>query len=66
MDWLNFIKVMIVDEKGAIAKYQLAAAQADDDPQLKALFEQLKEEEKVHIAILEQHEERLKAQTGEK
>ncbi len=65
MDWLNFIKVMIVDERGAVAKYQLAAAQAND-PKLKALFEQFRDEEKVHIAILEQQEERLKTQFGEK
>ncbi len=65
MDWLNFIRVMIVDERGAIAKYQLAAAQADD-PKIKALFEQLRDEERMHIAILEQHEERLKEHFGEK
>jgi rubrerythrin len=65
MDWLNFIKVMIVDERGAIAKYQIAAAKADD-PKIKALFEQLRDEEKVHIDILEQHEERLKSLLDEK
>ncbi len=65
MDWLNFIKVMLIDERGAIAKYQVAAAEADD-PQLKALFEQLKDEEKVHIDILEQHEQRLKEKFGNK
>ncbi len=65
MDWLNFIRVMIIDERGAIAKYQLAAAQAND-PKVKALFEQLRDEEKVHIAILEQHEDELKKHLGEK
>lgn len=56
---------MIVDERGAIAKYQLAATEADD-PKIKALFEQLRDEERTHIAILEQHEERLKLLFGEK
>ena len=65
MDWLNLIRIMIIDERGAIAKYQIAAAQADD-VKIKELFEQLRDEEKTHIAILEQHEERLKAYYGEK
>lgn len=59
VDWLHFIRVMIVDERGAVGKYQIAAAQADD-PKVKAMFEQLRDEEKIHIAILEQHEERIK------
>ncbi|MDO8671401.1 MAG: ferritin family protein [Dehalococcoidia bacterium] len=64
MDWLNFIKVMIIDERGAIAKYQLAANKADD-PKIKAMFEQMRDEERTHIDILEQQEERIKERLGE-
>jgi len=30
MDWLNFLKVMMVEEKAAMEKYQLAVDVADD------------------------------------
>ena len=58
MDWLSFVQVMIVDEKGAFAKYKIAADKATD-PKIKAMFEQFADEEKVHIDILEQREQEL-------
>ncbi len=59
MDWLDFIKVMIVDEKGAKAKYGVAATKAADS-ELKAMFQELQDEEEIHIQILEGKLEALK------
>ncbi|MBC7223612.1 MAG: ferritin, partial [Anaerolineae bacterium] len=44
MDWLNFLKVMALDEEAAYKKYDLAA-QLTDDPRLKQLLERLRDEE---------------------
>ena len=52
MDWITFLKVMIEDEKGAINKYQLAMEQADSKD-LKAAMKRLRDEEEIHIALLE-------------
>ncbi len=59
MDWATFLKVMIVDEKGAIAKYKQAAASATD-PGLKKMFIEMMEEEKIHVRIIEDKIEQLK------
>ena len=58
MDWLSFLKVMIIDEKAAREKYQLAAEQADD-PEVKAVFEKLRDEEAFHVDFLEGEYARL-------
>lgn len=62
MDAIEFMKLAIIDEKGAVAKYRQAAkaAKAAKDPQLKALFERFVDEEQVHIDILEGEIEKLK------
>ena len=60
MDWVTFLKVMIEDEKAAIEKYQLAAEQADSK-QLQDIFERLKDEEDIHIDILQSEIKRLEA-----
>ncbi len=52
MDWLNFLKVMIIEEKAARDKYQLAMDLADD-PNIKAVFEKLRDEEDFHANFLE-------------
>ena len=52
MDWITFLKVMIEDEKGAINKYQLAMEQAGSKD-LKAAMKRLRDEEEIHIALLE-------------
>ncbi len=52
MDWLNFLKVMAVDEKAARDKYQMAAELAETD-ELKAVFERLRDEEAFHVEYLE-------------
>lgn len=59
MDAIEFMKLAIIDEKGAVAKYR-QAAKAAKDPQLKALFERFVDEEQVHIDILEGEIEKLK------
>ena len=52
MDWVTFLKVMIEDEKAAIEKYALAAEQADSK-ELKEVLERLKDEEEIHIDLLQ-------------
>jgi len=60
MDWITFLKVMIEDEKAAINKYQLAVEEADSK-QLIAVLERLRDEEEIHIDLLEHEINRLKA-----
>jgi rubrerythrin len=60
MDWVTFLNVMIEDEKGAIKKYRLAMEQAGSKS-LKAIFERLMHEEKVHIDLLEEEIRKLQA-----
>lgn len=59
MDWTEFLKAMIVDEKGAIAKYKLAASCATDAG-LKKMFIDMMEEEKIHVQLIEDKIEQLK------
>ena len=58
MDWLNFLKVMAVEERAARDKYQLAVDLADD-PAIKAVFERLRDEEAFHAEFLEGEYEKL-------
>ena len=59
MDAIDFMKLAIIDEKGAVAKYKLAL-KATKDTKLQALFERFVDEEQVHIDILEGEIEKLK------
>lgn len=59
MNWLDFIKVMLVDEHAAMAKYKMAAELAPN-PKIKEIFEQLRYEEGVHVSVLEKEAEALK------
>jgi rubrerythrin len=52
MDWVTFLKVMIEDEKAAFNKYQQAIEVADSK-KLKDVLVILRNEEQVHIDILE-------------
>jgi rubrerythrin len=52
MDWLNFLKVMVIEEKAARDKYQIAVDLADD-PAIRAVFERLRDEEAFHVDFLE-------------
>jgi rubrerythrin len=58
MDWLNFLKVMIIEERAARDKYQVAVDLADD-PAIRAVFEKLRDEEDFHADFLEGEYERL-------
>lgn len=58
MDWLNFLKVMMIEEMAARDKYQLAMELAND-PQIKAIFEKLRDEEAFHANFLEGEYNRL-------
>jgi len=62
MEWIDFLKVMIVDEKGAIAKYKQAAAKATD-PGLKKMFTEMMEEERIHVRLIEDKIEQMKKKT---
>jgi rubrerythrin len=67
MDWLNFIKIMMMEEKAAQAKYQLAVDLAEDEA-LKTFFARLRDEEAFHAQFLEGEydklEKKLKAAGG--
>jgi len=52
MDWLGFLKVMLIEEIGARDKYQVAVDLADD-PAIRAVFEKLRDEEVFHANFLE-------------
>jgi rubrerythrin len=64
MDWLNFLKVMVVDEQAARAKYQLAMNLAEDE-KLKAFFAKLRDEEAFHVQFLEGEYAKLEKRLGE-
>ena len=56
--WEIFLKAMEIEEKGAMAKYTLAAQLAENQ-ELKELFERLAEEEAFHAQYLQGQYERL-------
>ncbi len=58
MDILGFLKVMIIEEKGAREKYQVAVDESDD-PKVREVFERLRDEEAFHVSFLENEYERL-------
>ena len=60
MDWVAFLKVMVEDEKAAIAKYRIAAELADSKP-LKEVLEKLMHEEEFHVDFLEQEIRRIES-----
>jgi rubrerythrin len=64
MDWLNFLKIMAMEEHAARAKYQLAMDLAED-PDLKRFFERLRDEEAFHAQFLEGEHEKLEKKLRE-
>jgi len=58
MDWVYFLKAMEVDEKGAWEKYNLAA-NAAEDPELKAMLLKLRDEEEIHADFLAEQYKKL-------
>lgn len=65
MDWLNFLKIMAVDERAAQAKYRMAADLAETDA-LRAVFQRLQDEEAFHAEYLEGEYAKLEKLLGEK
>jgi rubrerythrin len=59
MDWLNFLKVMAMDEETAYNKYNLAA-QLATTPELKEILEKLRDEEEFHKNFLLDEYEKLR------
>lgn len=62
--WELFLKAMEIEEKGAMAKYKLAAELAETD-ELRELFEKLAEEEAFHAQYLQGEYERIVKAKGE-
>ena len=62
MDWQTFLRVMLEDEKAAIAKYRVAAEKADSDA-LKAVLTKLLHEEEFHVDFLQQEIRRLESES---
>jgi rubrerythrin len=58
MDWLSFIKIMMIEEHAARAKYQLALDLAEDE-ELRTFFARLRDEEAFHAQFLEGQYARL-------
>jgi len=58
MDWLSFIKIMMMEERAARAKYQLAVDLAEDE-ELKTFFARLRDEEAFHAQYLEGEYDKL-------
>jgi rubrerythrin len=56
--WEIFLKAMEIEEKGAMAKYRLAAELAETK-ELQELFEKLAEEEAFHAQYLQGEYERI-------
>jgi rubrerythrin len=56
--WEIFLRAMEIEEKGAMAKYKLAAELAETK-ELKELFEKLAEEEAFHAQYLQGEYQRL-------
>ena len=56
--WEIFLKAMEIEERGAMAKYKLAAKMAETK-ELQDLFEKLAEEEAFHAQYLQGEYERL-------
>ena len=62
--WEIFLKAMEIEEKGAMAKYKMAAEIAESK-ELKDLFEKLAEEEEFHAQYLRGEYERVMKAKGE-
>jgi rubrerythrin len=58
VDLVKFLKIMEMEERAAFAKYQWALEQTDN-PDLKAIFARLRDEESVHADYLLYEREKL-------
>ncbi len=66
MSWEMFFQMMVAEEKAAEEKYRLAM-ETTDSPQLKQVFERLKNEEAFHAELLQGEYQKLirKLERGE-
>ena len=62
--WELFLKAMEIEERGAMAKYSMAAEIAETE-ELKELFERLADEEAFHAQYLQGEYERIMKSKGE-
>jgi rubrerythrin len=60
VDWEEFFKLMIIDERAAKAKYETALAKVTD-AELRAVLERLRDEEAFHADYLQDNWARLAA-----
>ncbi|MBN1660157.1 MAG: hypothetical protein JXA93_17285 [Anaerolineae bacterium] len=58
MDWLSFLKIMMMEEEAAQAKYQLAMDLSEDE-EMRAFFAKLRDEEEFHAQYLEGEYQKL-------
>jgi rubrerythrin len=58
MNWRQFIRIMKIDERAALAKYK-AAARSAKNPAISEVFDKLAYEEQVHIDVLERFEKEI-------
>jgi rubrerythrin len=63
-NWELFLKAMEIEERGALAKYKMAAQMAETK-ELRELFEKLAEEEAFHAQYLQGEYERILKAKGE-
>ena len=59
MSWEMFFQMMVVEEKAARDKYALAMDMTDS-PELKKVFERMRDEEAFHAEVLEGEYAKLK------
>jgi rubrerythrin len=64
MNWREFFRIMVLDERAALAKYEVALEQAQE-PELRAVLERLRDEEAFHIDYLQENWARLAPILGE-
>ncbi len=63
-NWELFLKAMEIEERGALAKYKMAAELAETK-ELRELFEKLAEEEAFHAQYLQGEYERILKAKGD-
>jgi|YNPNPStandDraft_1061719.scaffolds.fasta_scaffold33767_2 rubrerythrin len=65
MNWEQFFKLMVIDERAAKAKYEAALAVADN-AEVRAILERLRDEEAFHVDFLEESWSRLRTSLDKK
>ena len=58
MNWEQFFRIMVIDERAARAKYETALAQVTN-PEMRAILQRLRDEEAFHVDFLEESWKRL-------